>query len=161
MENNTVNKENNLVDFSGSEEAIKNTAKSMDTQMKEVVSEVSEELKENGTNLANKAMAPIKEAYSKVTEAINMENIAEATKNANDYTIKTAEEIIDSVIENSGKWQGVADKAINGGLKIAAKQQDMVFGTLETVKDQLTTSSKRLKNLVYSQSDESGETENA
>lgn len=150
MANKTVNKETNLVDFSGSAEVIKKTAKSINTQVREVATEVSEELRENGSNLAEKAMAPIKEAYSKVTETVNLENIAEATKNANDYTIKTAEEIIDGVIENSAKWQDVAEKAINGGLKIAAKQQEMVFGTMETVKDQFTTSTKRLKNLVYS-----------
>lgn len=137
------------MDFSDSTEVIRKTAKSIDTQMREVVSEIAGDLKENGSNLANRAMAPVREAYTKVTDTINLENLTEATKTANDYTLKTTEEIIDGVMVNSEKWQGVAEKAIKGGLKMAAKQQDMVFGTVETLKGQLANSSKRLKKLIY------------
>lgn len=152
MKNKTVKNETSLVDFSDSAKAIKETAKTLNTQVREVVSEVAEDLRENGSNLADKAMAPVKEAYNKVTERVNLENITKATERANDYTLKTADEIIDGVFENSEKWQGVAEKAINGGFKLASKQQEIVFGAMETLKAQIAKSSKRLKKTIYSNS---------
>ncbi len=149
MANKTVKKENGKFDFSDSAKAIRKTAKSINAQVKEVVSEIAEDLKENGTHLSNRTMAPVKKAYNKVSERVNLENLTKATKDVNDYTLKTAEEIIDGVMVSSEKWQGVAEKALKGGLKLAAKQQEMMFGTLETVKGQLANSSKRLKKLLY------------
>ncbi len=144
MANKAAKKETGMFDFSNSTNVIKKTAKSINTQVQEVVSEVAGDLKENGSNLANKA-------YDKMTENINMEylDLAKATKSANNYAIKTTEEVVDGVLVSSEKWQGVAEKAIKGGLKMAAKQQEMVFDTMETVKGQLVHSSKRLKKLIY------------
>ncbi|MEM6805305.1 MAG: hypothetical protein AAF696_28165 [Bacteroidota bacterium] len=149
MKNKTVKNENNAIDFSDSAKAIRETAKTINTQVREVVSEVTEDLKENGSNLADRAMAPVKEVYNKVTERVNLENITKATERANNYTLKTADEIIDGVFENSEKWQGVAEKAINGGFKLASKQQEIIFGAMETLKDQFAKSSKRLKKTIY------------
>ena len=141
-----------MLDFSNSTNIIKKTAKSINAQVQEVVSEVAEDLKENGVTVADKAIAPVKKAYNKVTDNINWEylDLAKATKSVNDYALNTAEEIVDGVVVNGEKWQGVAEKAINGGLKMAAKQQETVFDTMETVKGQLATGSKRLQKLLSS-----------
>lgn len=150
MKNKTVKNETSFVDFSDSAKAIKETAKTINVQVKEVVSEVAEDLKENGSNLANKTIAPVKGVYNKVTERVSRVSIADATEKANNYTLKTAEEMIDGAFSNAERWQGVAAKAINGGFRLASKQQEIVFGAMETIKDQVAKSSKRLKKTLYS-----------
>ena len=154
MKNKTVKNETSLIDFSDSAKVIRETAKSINTQVREVVSEVADDLKENGSKIADRTMAPVKEAYNKATEKVNLETITNATERANDYTLKTAEQIIDGVLENGEKWQGVAEKAINGGFKLATKQQEIVFGAMETIKGQIAKSSKRLKKTLYTKSAE-------
>ena len=142
--------DNSTFDFSDSTTAIRKTAKSINTQVQATVSEIADDLKENGAILADKAMEPVKKAYDKVSDRINWEylDVAKMTKKANTFVLDTAEEIVDGVAENGAKWQGVAEKAINGGLKMAAKQQDMMFDTMETVKGQLAKSSKRFQKLL-------------
>lgn len=141
---------NSMFDFSDSTTAIRKTAKSINTQVQATVTEIAEDLKENSAVLADKAMEPVKKAYDKVSDQINWEylDVAKVTKKANTAVFNTAEEVVDGVLESSEKWQGVAEKAIKGGLKIAAKQQDMVFDTMEVLKGQLAKSSKRLQKLL-------------
>ncbi|NRB46157.1 MAG: hypothetical protein HRU41_00680 [Saprospiraceae bacterium] len=151
MANKKVNPKNEKFDFSDSVKAIREAAKTVNTQVREMTSEIVEDLKENGEQLRDRATAPVKEAYDKaynrVTETVNREKIAKAAKDVNEYALKTATEVVDGAIENSEKWQGVATKAVKGGLKLAAKQQDIVFNTLETVKGQLSESASRFKKL--------------
>lgn len=149
MANKVDNKEQNLIDFSDSMEVITKTAKTVNEQMKEVVAEITDDLKENGSNLAEKAMEPVKQVYQMASETLTLEGLSKATKSVNDYTLKTAEEVLDGVVENTAKWQKVAQKAINGGLEIASRQQEMVLDTLETVNGQFSDSAKRLKKLWY------------
>lgn len=143
----TVNK----FDFSDSVKAIKDTAKTVNTQVKEVAEEVVEDLRENGAQLRTMAITPVKEAYNKaynvVTETVTLEKLTKATKEVNAYTLKTAEEIVDGALVNGEKWQGIATKAVKGGLKLAAKQQDIVFSTLETAKGQLSETVVRFRKL--------------
>ena len=88
-------------------------------------------------------------AVSTLQRMQGLEGLSKATKSLNDYTLKTAEEVLDGVVENTGKWQKVAQKAINGGLEIAGRQQELVLDTLETVNGQFSNSAKGLKNLLY------------
>lgn len=147
----TTKKANTKFDFSDSVKAIKNTAKTVNTQVKDIADEVSEDIRENGEQLREVAVATVKKVYNKaydtVTENVTMEKITKTTKNVNAYTLKTAEELVDGAIVNGEKWQGVATKAVKGSLKLAAKQQDIMFDTLETVKDQLAQSAKRFKKI--------------
>ena len=152
MANKTVKKASgNKIDFSDSINAIKKTAKTVNTQVKEVADEVMEDLKENGTQLKEMTIDPVMEAYGKaydkVTETVNMDNLAKAAKNANNYALNTTEEIIDAAMTNGEKWQNVAAKAVKGSLKLASKQQEIIFDTLETVKGQLSQSAVRLRKL--------------
>ena len=144
-------KVNNKFDFSDSIKAIKGTAKTVNTRVKDTAEEVVEDIRENGGQLKEVAVAVVKKAYNqaydKMAETVTLENISKATKNVNAYTLKTAENVVDGAIENGEKLQLIADKAVKGSLKLAAKQQDIVFDTLETVKDQLTQSAVRFKKL--------------
>ena len=147
----TAEKTANKFDFSDSFNAIKETAKTVNAQLTQTTGEVIEDLKENGEQLVELTVTPVKEAYekaySRVTETVNYDTISKATKDVNDYALKTAEELVDGVVTNTEKWQGVATKAVKGSLKLAAKQQEMMFDTLETVKGQLSQSAIRLRKL--------------
>jgi len=144
-------KATNKFDFSDSVKAIQSSAKTVNKEIREVAEEVTEDIKENGGQLREVAVATVKkaynEAYDKITDTVNVENITKLVKEANSYTLKTADELVDGAIENSEKWQGVANKAVKGSLKLAAKQQDIVFDTLDSMKGQLTKSAKRFKKL--------------
>ena len=147
----TTTNNTNKFDFSDSVKAIKETAKTVNTQVKEVTEEVVEDLRENGEQLRTMAMTPVKEMYNKaygiVSETVNLEKIAKVTKEVNAYTLKTTEELVDGALVNGEKLQGIATKAVKGGLKLAAKQQDIVFNTLETAKGQLAQSAIRFRKL--------------
>ena len=152
MANKTVKKDTKAeFDFSNSYKAIKNTVNTVNSQLKEVASDVREDLKDNGAQLRERTIDPMMEvydkAYDRITETVNMENISKAAKDANAYAINTAEEIVDAALENGEKWQTVATKAVKGGLKLASKQQDIIFDTLETVKGQLSKSTTRFRKL--------------
>ncbi|MEM8908026.1 MAG: hypothetical protein AAGD05_09295 [Bacteroidota bacterium] len=138
------------VNFTESFNKIKDTAISVNSQVLDTAADVIDDLKVNGEQLRDVAVKNVKETINKVTETINMENVKETAKNINDYTLKTADEIVEGAIENGEKWQGIASKAVKGGLKLAAKQQDMMFTTLETVKDQMANSALRFKKLLKS-----------
>ncbi len=148
----TSQKVNNKLGFSDSFKAIKGSAKVVNKEIKEASEEIIEDLRENGGQLKEVAVAKVKkmynEAYDKVTEVVTLDNITKKTKSVNAYTLKTADEIVDGAIVNGEKWQGVASKAVKGGLKLAAKQQDIVFDTLEVVKGQLAESANRFKKLL-------------
>jgi len=84
-----------------------------------------------------------------INDQINkgVSQVKEAAKNANDFVYDTSEEVVDFSIKRGAEWQNVADKAIKGGLKLAANQQDLVFDTLEVLKGQIKQSSKRFSSL--------------
>ena len=147
----TTAQADNKIDFSDSIKAITETAKNVNLQMREVAEEVAADLRDNGEQLREMAVAPVKEAYEKAYEAVSevadIDKLSNATKSANDYTLKTAEELVNGLAANGEKWQKVATKAVEGSLKLAAKQQDIVFGTLETVKGQMAQSVARFRKL--------------
>ena len=76
-----------------------------------------------------------------------MSQVRKTAKNANEFVYETSEEVVDFSIKRGAEWQEVADKAIKGGLKLAANQQDLMFDTLEIVKKQLTQGGKRFSGL--------------
>jgi hypothetical protein len=65
----------------------------------------------------------------------------------NKFVFDTAEEVVDMGIKRTTEWQGVAEKAIQGGLKVSAKQQDLVFDVLESAKTQIINGKKRMTKL--------------
>jgi len=78
---------------------------------------------------------------------IDYKKVKETTKEVNDFILETSEDIVEGAIKRGEEWTGVANKAVQGGLKLAATQQDLMFDTLESIKDQIMDSRKRFKVL--------------
>lgn len=87
----------------------------------------------------------------KITKRIDINKgfdaIKDTTKNINEFALETSSEVVDAAINTTALWQGVAEKAIKGGFKLARKQQDITFDALETVKAQFSDSRKRFTKL--------------
>ncbi len=167
-----VNKAVNKFDFNNSIKTIKKTAVTINDQITDASGEIFEDLMNNGEQFRDIALNTVKETVDtvsgtvnktidtvtdKVAETINAENVkkatetvSKATKNVNKYALKTADVLVDEALVTGEKWQGIANKAMKGGLKLAAKQQDIVFDTLDTVKGQFAVSAKRFKKLLRS-----------
>ncbi|MBT8394311.1 MAG: hypothetical protein KJN66_05610 [Bacteroidia bacterium] len=69
-------------------------------------------------------------------------------KSANGYALNTTEEVVSEGILIAEQWQKVANKALKGGLSLAAKQQDIVFNALTGIKKHVILSKKRLDKLT-------------
>lgn len=69
-------------------------------------------------------------------------------KSANDYALRTTEVVVSEGILVAGQWQKVANKAIKGGLSLAAKNQDIVFEALNGVKKHMILSKERFNKLT-------------
>ena len=135
------------VDFSKSVKKVKSTAKSVNSQLAETASEIADEVKEKGKELKSATAKLAKEAMDNANVNDRIKSIKKAAKNANDFALQTSDTLIDAFVENSGKWQNVTEKAIKSGLKLAERQQSIVFNALEAVKVQLGGSAVRFKKL--------------
>lgn len=142
----------NEVNFTESFNKIKDTALNVNNQVLDTAADVMDDLKVNGKQIRTIAVKNVKEAIEKVNETVTFDNLKDTVKTANKFTLETADELVEGAIDNGEKLQVIANKAVNGGLKLAAKQQDIVFTTLETMKGQLATSALRLKKLLRSNS---------
>lgn len=74
----------------------------------------------------------------------SLKDIRNTVKSINKFILDTTEDILDETLERAEDWQVVGQKAIKGGIKIAAKQQDLVFDALETAKKQIVKGKKRV-----------------
>ncbi len=90
-------------------------------------------------------MATKKTVNTEVTK--RFDKVKETAKEINKFMLETSEEIVDVTVKRGAEWQHVADKAVKGGLKLAANQQDILFNTLEMVKEQVLDTRKRFKTL--------------
>ncbi len=93
------------------------------------------------------ATKKVKTKKTKVTVNKTWGQLKDVVKDVNEFALETSEEVVEGVITNGEKWQQVVEKATKGGLKLTARQQDIVYNTLETVKGQLVDSTKRLKKI--------------
>lgn len=87
--------------------------------------------------------------------AIEMKNItkrADAVKafvaDMNEKALNTSEKMVDNGLEAAGQWQKVAFKAMKTGTILFGKQQELLFHTLEGVKNQSISGAVRFKNLL-------------
>ena len=94
-------------------------------------------MKKNTKKVAPKGM---------ITKAI--QTTKKVASNANDYALNTTETVVTESIEITSQWQTVTEKAIKGGLKLAANQQDLVFDLLTSVKKQYKDGRKKFSKLV-------------
>lgn len=65
---------------------------------------------------------------------VDMNIIKKSVVSVNDFVYETSEDAVDAALVGASQWQEIGEKAIKGGLKLAEKQQDLVFTALETVK---------------------------
>jgi hypothetical protein len=124
------------VDVKGNVAKAKKVATKLNTQIVENV----EDFKKNTSKLAN-------EMVENMNVSDRLETIKSTIKNANEVALKNTSELIDGLEVNVVKWQGVAEKAIKTGLKLADNQSNMMFTTLEAVKTQVGKTSTRFKKL--------------
>ena len=138
------------IDFTNSVEKIKGTAKTLNNEVFSTATEVLEDLRNNGEKIREVATTRVNEAIEAVKNA-KLENgvkyVKETAQNINKYSLETAENVVETAIAGGKEWQGVAKKAVDGGLELADKNQEIVFEALETVKEQLTDSAKRFSRL--------------
>ena len=66
----------------------------------------------------------------------------------NNEMLHASNELIDGTVATSEKWQTLTETVVKKGLKMFAKQQDLVFTTLEIAKGQFDASTKRFNKLV-------------
>lgn len=71
----------------------------------------------------------------------------ELTKAANDFALESAEDALKTGIKRTADWQLVGEKALQGGLKLAAAQQDLMFDSLDIVKAQFKKGQERFSTL--------------
>lgn len=67
---------------------------------------------------------------------------------ANGYALNTTEDLVSEGIIAAAQWQTVGNKALKGGLSLAATQQDIVFDALTGVKKHVILSKKRFTKLI-------------
>lgn len=126
---------------------ITKTAKNINTQVVETATEIIEEVVENGKMWSSAAMETAKNRIQDIDVKENMNKVKETAKTVNTFTLETADTLVDGALENGQKWQGLANKAVKGGLHLAERQQEIVFDTLEEVKEQLIQSATRFRTL--------------
>ena len=74
----------------------------------------------------------------------SMKDLRNNVKGINKFVLDTTEDALDETLNRVEDWQTVGEKVIHGGLKIAAKQQDLVFDALEMMKKQIKKGKKRV-----------------
>jgi len=123
------------------------TTKKVNTQVIETASEVLEDVVETSKMWGAATLETVKNRMEDIDVKANVNQLKTTAKNVNDLALATADDLLEDALENSKEWQGVADKAVKGGLHLAERQQEIVFDTLETVKGQLLHSASRIKTL--------------
>jgi len=141
-------KTNTSVDFNKSIDKFRSTAVNVNTQMVEAASELVEDVRVKGIELRDAAANRVKDAIENIDVEKGAKRIRKTAKNVNEFAMDTTEELIEGAVKNSEQWQTIGAKALKGGLKLAAKQQDIMFNTLETLKGQMMTSGKRFRKLL-------------
>ena len=76
-------------------------------------------------------------------KSFTFKDLRNTVKGANKFVLDTTEDVLDETLSRTAEWQAVGEKAIHGGLKIATKQQDLVFDALEMMKKQIKKGKKR------------------
>ena len=81
--------------------------------------------------------------------AVKAMNKAKRTlKSANGNALNTTEAVVSEGIIVAEQWHTVANKALKGGLSLAAKNQEIAFDTLNGIKKHMILSKKRFSKLT-------------
>jgi hypothetical protein len=127
---------------------VKKVAAKANDQFMDMTEDFTEELKEKSAEFKSTTKKLAKEAIENIQLNDRLQAVKKAARNANNFALETSEELIETMTANGEKWQKVTEKALNSGLKLAEKQQNIMFNTLEAVKGQLAGSAMRFKKLI-------------
>ncbi len=87
-----------------------------------------------------------------ILEKVNIEkaakNIKKTAKNINKEVINVSDDFVDGAIDAGNEWTKVMAKALKTGTILFGKQQDIVLDTLEEIKGQSFTGTKRFGKLI-------------
>jgi len=89
----------------------------------------------------------IKIEAPKLDVKAGVETAKNIVKKANDTALDITEDIVEGTLARGPEWQNIAEKSVKGGLKIMAKQQDIVFDSLEIIKGEFVRNRKRFVRL--------------
>ena len=89
----------------------------------------------------------IKKAIGNIDVSNGFNTIKKTIKNSNEFALKTTEGFVNESLIATEKWQKVAQKAIDGGFKLASNQQDLVFQSLIAMKGQYSHGKKKVVKL--------------
>ncbi len=73
--------------------------------------------------------------------------VKKTVKKLNKQAIKLSESLVEEGLATGEQWQAILAKALKNGAILADKQQDMMFDTLEEVKEQLLKGNFRFRKL--------------
>ncbi|HKK77588.1 MAG TPA: hypothetical protein VJ953_21080 [Saprospiraceae bacterium] len=128
-------------------EKVKDSAVKTGKKYKETATDYVKDLYEDSEKWFEKTTEDVKQTVSKINFEDGYNTVKDFSSKANKYATDTAEDVVDGAISSGEKWQAIASKAIKGGLDLAAKQQEIFFDTLESVKGQVKDGTKRTKKL--------------
>ena len=144
----TIKEAGKKIDFNDSVEMVRKTTMSVNKEIWKTAEEVTGDVTATGKEMVNVVAKTAKKAIENMDMTDQLDVVKKSAKKINKIALETADEIVEGVFENTEKWQNVAAKAVKGGLKLAGRQQEIVFDTLETVKGQLTNSAIRLRKIL-------------
>lgn len=76
-----------------------------------------------------------------------IDNTKNTARKLNGLALKTTEEVVTESLTIAEQWQGVTEKAVKGGFKLIAIQQDIIFDALDTFKSQFKLGRKRFHKI--------------
>jgi len=135
------------IDFSNSVNKIKSTAKTVNTEVVDTAIEVLEDLKTNGEKIRVAATTTVNEAIENLTIENSVKFVKTTAKNINEYSLETAEEVIDATVKGTKGWQALFAKSMKEGVDLFGKSQDLTLTTLEGLKKRYSNRNFRFKQL--------------
>lgn len=147
MASKTAKKANDNISFDASFTTIKKAAKVINDQVSKSAGEIRADLYANGEQLVDITTKTVKETIAKIDINEGVNTVKKTAQQVNEFALETAEQVVDGMLTNGKGWQDVTEKAVNGGLKLVSKQQDIMFDTLEDMKGQVAKGAKRFTKL--------------
>ncbi len=135
------------IDFSNSIEKIKESAKTVNSEVVDTTIEVLEDLRTNGARIRTVATTKVKEAIDNLTIDNSMKFVKNTAKNIHNYNIETAEEVIDLAMKGGKEWQLFLAKSLKNGVHFFGQQQDITLTTLEDLKKQYSLGKFKFSNI--------------
>ena len=135
-------------DMSKKLDQIKATAMTLNTQIRDVAAEAVETAVETGKQRIDETTTRVKTVIDGVSVEKGVKTIKTTAKNINTYSLEVADDIVEGALATGKEWQGVAEKALKGSLKLAGKQQEIIFDALQDVKGQVVKGASRVRTLL-------------